>query len=166
MGGRSGRAARNHVLKDPCIKEAGFNLSMLPSKLWGAMRPTSWNVHLAGRGRRDSPNRQNQGPSRSVAAPWFGWKIMEVFKDWKSVILGVWAAPGAPETFAKGGGLRPPPFARASQAPGATQDPKMIDFQCFTFFINLLQRQTTVTWGLDRRSMGGCKVRTSEVRSG
>jgi hypothetical protein len=32
------------------------------------------------------------------------------FKGRKSVILGVGAAPGAPETLPKGGGLRPPPF--------------------------------------------------------
>ncbi len=31
-------------------------------------------------------------------------------KDWKSVSFGVWVAPGALETLAKGGGLRPPPF--------------------------------------------------------
>ena len=33
-------------------------------------------------------------------------------EDRKSVILGVWAAPGAPETLPKGGGRSPPPFAR------------------------------------------------------
>ncbi len=38
--------------------------------------------------------------------------------DRKSVILGVWAARGAQEALPKGGGLRPPPFARVSGAPG------------------------------------------------
>ena len=47
----------------------------------------------------------------------------------KSVILGVWAAPGAPETLPKGGGLRPPPFGRVSGAPGAAQTPKMADLR-------------------------------------
>ncbi len=46
----------------------------------------------------------------NVAALWLGSEILEFFKDWTSFILGVWAAPGAPETLAKGGGLRPPPF--------------------------------------------------------
>ncbi len=45
-----------------------------------------------------------------VAALWLGVSILEFFKDWKSAIFGVWVAPGAPETLAKGGGLRPPPF--------------------------------------------------------
>ncbi len=45
-----------------------------------------------------------------MAARWLGLEIPEFVKDWKSVILGVLAAPGAPETLAKGGGLRPPPF--------------------------------------------------------
>ncbi len=45
-------------------------------------------------------------------------------KDRKSVILGVWAAPGARETIPLGGGLRTPPFARVFGAPGAAQTPK------------------------------------------
>ena len=52
-----------------------------------------------------------------------------MFKGRKSVILGVWAALGAPETLPKGGELRPPPFARVSGAPGAAQTPKMTDFR-------------------------------------
>ena len=43
------------------------------------------------------------------------------FKDRKSVILEVWAAPGALEALPKGGGLRPLPFARVSGAPGARE---------------------------------------------
>ncbi len=35
--------------------------------------------------------------------------VFSFFSDRKSAIFGVWAAPGAPETLAKGGGLRPPP---------------------------------------------------------
>ncbi len=53
----------------------------------------------------------------------------QFFKDRKYVILGVWAAPGARETIPLGGGLRPPPFARVSGAPGAAQTPKMTDFR-------------------------------------
>ncbi len=53
----------------------------------------------------------------------------QVFKGRKSVILGVWAAPGARETIPLGGGLRPPPFGRVSRAAGAAQIPKMTDFR-------------------------------------
>jgi hypothetical protein len=57
-----------------------------------------------------------------------------LIKDRRSVILGVWAAPGAPEPLPKGGGLRPPPLAGVSEAPKAAQSPKITDFlslQCF-----------------------------------
>ncbi len=49
-----------------------------------------------------------------------GSKVVKQMKDRKSVIFGVWAAPGAPETRPKGGGRSPPPFGRFSGAPGAT----------------------------------------------
>ncbi len=58
----------------------------------------------------------------------FGWlEIFNLFVDRKSVILGVWAAAGAPEILAKGGGRSPPPFGKVSGAPGAAQNPKMND---------------------------------------
>jgi hypothetical protein len=53
-------------------------------------------------------------------------------KGWKSAILGVWAAPGARETLAKGWGRSPPPFGRVSGAPGAAQTLKMTDFRPLT----------------------------------
>ena len=37
------------------------------------------------------------------------YKDYNFHEDRKSLILGVWAAPGAPETRAKGGGRSPPP---------------------------------------------------------
>jgi hypothetical protein len=43
----------------------------------------------------------------------------------KSSMCGVWAAPGAPETIPKGGGLRPPPFGMVSEATGAAQTSKI-----------------------------------------
>ena len=61
-----------------------------------------------------------------------GYKILELLKGRRSIILGVWAAPGAPETLPKGGGLRPPPFARVPGAPGApraAQTPNVTDFR-------------------------------------
>jgi hypothetical protein len=58
-----------------------------------------------------------------------GYEIDQLFKDRKSVILGVWAAPGAPETLPKGRGRSPPPSGMVSGAPGAAQTPKMTDFR-------------------------------------
>ncbi len=58
-----------------------------------------------------------------------GSKVPEFFKDRKSDIFGVWAAP---ETFAKSEGRSPPPFWRGLRgygAPGAAQTPKMTDFR-------------------------------------
>ena len=66
-------------------------------------------------------------------------KKFKFVKGPKSVIWGVWAAPGAPETFPKGGGLRPPPFARVSGAIGAAQTPKMTDFRSLKFVFIILQ---------------------------
>ncbi len=43
--------------------------------------------------------------------------------------MEVWAAPGAPETLAKGGGRSPPPSGMVSRAPGAAQIPKMTDLR-------------------------------------
>ncbi len=58
-------------------------------------------------------------------------------RNWKSVILGVWVAPGAWETLQKGGGRSPSPFARVSAAPGAAQTPKMIDCQSLNKILEL-----------------------------
>ncbi len=71
-----------------------------------------------------------------MAGVYFSWlhfglvnKFWTLIKDWKSVIVGVWVAPGALETLQEGGGRSTPPFARVSGAPGAAQTPKMADFQ-------------------------------------
>ena len=50
------------------------------------------------------------------------------------VILGVWEAPGAPETLQKGGGEAPRPSEMAPEAPGAAQTPKTTDFRSLTNF--------------------------------
>jgi hypothetical protein len=71
--------------------------------------------------------RQERKRNLNVAVLWAG--KFTILKDRKSIILGVWAAPGAPETLAKGGGLRPPPVGKVSGAPGAAQTPKMTDFK-------------------------------------
>jgi len=55
--------------------------------------------------------------------------IYEFLTDRKSPLLRFWAAPGGRETFQKGGGLRPPPFWKASRPPGAAQNPKIDDFR-------------------------------------
>jgi hypothetical protein len=66
-----------------------------------------------------------------VAVLWEGISIF--FGGRKSAILGVWAAPAAPGTLPKGGGLRPPPFGRVPGAAGAAQTPNMTDFRSFIF---------------------------------
>ncbi len=48
------------------------------------------------------------------------------FTDWKSVIFGVWAAPGARKTLQKGG---LPFFWRVSRATWAAQTPQITDFR-------------------------------------
>ncbi len=50
------------------------------------------------------------GPMDGRGCTLDSYKISNLVKDRKSVILGVWVAPGAPETLAKGGGRSPPPL--------------------------------------------------------
>ncbi len=88
-----------------------------------------WLVHLV----RNDAGGANLG--LYVAALWEGG--FQFFKDRKSVILGVWAAPGAPEALPKGGGLRPPFFGMLSRASGATQTSKMTDFRSLNNLKNL-----------------------------
>ncbi len=67
-----------------------------------------------------------------------GEGVFHLFKDRQSAILGVWPAPGAPDTLPKGGGVLSPPFGRVYRAPGAAQTPKMTDFRSLnkrTFFL-------------------------------
>jgi hypothetical protein len=47
----------------------------------------------------------------------------------ESLIFGVWAAPAAPKTIPKGGGLRPPPSGMVLGAAGAAQTPKIDDIR-------------------------------------
>jgi hypothetical protein len=77
-----------------------------------------------------------------VAVPWHG--SFKLFMDRKPVILGGLGGPGAPETFPKGGGLRPRPsknlrgprgrqgpprpLPRVSGPPGTAQTCKINDF--------------------------------------
>ena len=62
-----------------------------------------------------------------VAALWGPMKFIQVLKSRKSVIWGVWAAPGVPEPHQEVGGRGPPPNEMAPEAPGAAQIPKMTD---------------------------------------
>ena len=58
------------------------------------------------------------------------WLQIIIFaKGRELVILGVWGAPGAPETLQKGGGEAPAPSEMAPEAPGAAQTPKMTDLR-------------------------------------
>ncbi len=63
----------------------------------------------------------------AIASSWVPFGLVNfVFTKLR---IGNRSFPGAPEILAKGGGLRPPPFARVRPAPGATQTPKTADFQ-------------------------------------
>ncbi len=87
-----------------------------------------------------------------VAALWLGKQILELFKDWKSVIFGVWAAPGAPEILAKGGGAT---FLKGLQGPRGHPDPQNDRFPILNLFNGLLlcyAVRGTNTWG--RRGAG------------
>ncbi len=53
-----------------------------------------------------------------------GYKIDQFFKDRKSVILGVWAAPGAPETLPKDAGRSPPTQLNGLRSPRGRADPQ------------------------------------------
>ncbi len=70
----------------------------------------------------------------SAAAFWLGCFFKEFVKDWKSVILGVWAAPGALETL--------------------PQTPKMTDFQSLHKFIFLNQAEVQPRYGGVCRTFG------------
>ncbi len=69
----------------------------------------------------------------------------KLFKGRKSVILGVWAAPGAPETHPKGGGASPPTFCKSLRGPRHRPDPKMADFRSFKFVFKVIAIQSAVT---------------------
>ncbi len=73
--------------------------------------------------------------SLHVAVLWEG--IFDFLRIWNRPFLGVWAAPVAPETLPKGGGLRLPPFA----------NPKMIDFRPL-FLYNFVAIQSAATCSL------------------
>ncbi len=92
--------------------------------------PTAGGQHEGGsNGQWQGDGAAHPEPSKRCGCTLDGCKILDFVKCRKSVILGVWAAPGAPGTRAKGGVRSPPPFGRASGAPGAAQTPKMADFR-------------------------------------
>ena len=64
------------------------------------------------------------GPHLYVAALRVAIEIDLLFKDRKSVILGVWAVPGAPETLPKGGGRSPHQAEWSPGPPGPPRPPK------------------------------------------
>ncbi len=64
-----------------------------------------------------------------------------------------WGSVRPRGTLPKGGGLRPPPFARVSGAPGAAQTPKMTDFRPLQKLKIPSQRKTT--YGGSGASLGG-----------
>jgi hypothetical protein len=64
-----------------------------------------------------------------VAVLWEG--ILKLVKGWQSVILGVWAAPGAPETQ-KAGGFAPHLLQGSPGPPPGRPDPQMTEFKPLT----------------------------------
>ncbi len=115
-----------------CARCAQASL-IVPSVPGPGIRGRFW----AGSVRKACVDGPKSGP-QFVAALWLGYKIIECLKDWKSVIFGVWVAPGAVETLQKGGGRRPSPFARVSKAPEATQTSQNYRFPIHKQFKNLL----------------------------
>jgi hypothetical protein len=74
------------------------------------------------------------------------WRVFSnFFTDRKSVILGVWAAPVAPDTLPKGGGLRPPTFWEGPPAPRRRPDPKDDRFPILKQFNNFIATQSAAT---------------------
>ena len=76
------------------------------ASVWTGLEAKFGRDPAEGRPLRDLPDSRLH-PKRGCTLD--GCEIFELFKDRKSVILGVWVAPGAPEALAKGGRLRPPP---------------------------------------------------------
>ncbi len=119
--------------------------SFVHCRLVGLMSENSLNLdryYLAPPGRPMPPpihpgSRPGRSPGREglprppvpknlehMAALWLGYNILEFFKDCKSVIFGVWAASGAPETLAKGGGLHPRVCEGSPRPPGPPRTQK------------------------------------------
>jgi hypothetical protein len=65
----------------------------------------------------------------------FPWRVsvdrnLPVYPGTPEIVdLGVWATPAAPKNVPKRGGMRPPPFGMVVGAAGASQTPKIGDFQ-------------------------------------
>ncbi len=80
-------------------------------------------VCLRSRGPPGGPRRP-RGPRRLIRGCTLGGNF-KCFKGRKSVILGVWAAPGAPETLPKGGGhQRYKPVLGTETVPGRGRRPR------------------------------------------
>ncbi len=87
---------------------------------WGA--PNSGRMQLKNQVSFDSQQ-------AAVANTTLGFLIHGFWAGRRSPIFGVWAAPAAPQTFPKRGGLSPPPSGMFFWAAGAAQSPKTDDFR-------------------------------------
>ena len=72
--------------------------------------------------------------------------IFDFCKGRKSVILGVWAAPGASGAISLGRGASPPPFWGVSGAPGAPPDPQNSQFPTLKNLRNFIGPQSAATY--------------------
>ncbi len=69
-----------------------------------------------------------------------GPQIGDLLKDWKSVMLGVWVAPGALETLQKGGERTPSTCRKGLQGLRGHPDPKNDRFPILKHFENFLTK--------------------------
>ncbi len=70
---------------------------------------------------------------------------LKFVKGRKSVILRVWAAPGASETLPKGGGLRPQLLEGSPGPPGPPRPSQMNDFRSLVFCFCFIAIQSAAT---------------------
>jgi hypothetical protein len=110
---------------------------------FGGRRGPKWPLKSAGlaglqagldqhacRTRCERSCRRSGGKATAGAkGPTLGFVIHDFWAGRKSPILGVWAAPLAPETIHKYGGRSPPYCCMVFGAPGAAQTPTLDDFR-------------------------------------
>ena len=77
--------------------------------------------HAAWRKRRENATITRETDSSGLEPKWL--------RTQKSLIFGVWTAPGTQEHTPKGGGLRASPFGGVSSAAGAAQTQQIYDFR-------------------------------------
>jgi len=88
----------------------------------GRQQPDQRKQHTQPKQRDKQQHQHRRVPEGGLAEGGLGFA-------WKSVVFGVWAAPGGFKTIQKGGGRNPPAFWMVLKPPGAAQTPKTTDLQ-------------------------------------